>query len=83
MNKTEPSQNTRESTVKRKTESLVIDLQEETFRAGYREGRIEARISMIRRMRQIGMNWKTIEQITGLNRDDYRDLQELWPEQKQ
>lgn len=57
--------------------------QMDTFRAGYREGRIEARISMIRRMRRMGLEWKHIEMITGLGREDYRDLQSYWPEQVQ
>lgn len=66
---------------KTEIESMLTEIRQETFRAGYREGRIEARISIIRRMRRIGMEWPMIEQITGLNWQDYRDLQEYWPAQ--
>ena len=59
------------------------NFQMDTFRAGYREGRIEARVSMIRRMRRMGLEWKHIEMITGIGWEDYRDLRDFWPEQAQ
>ena len=64
-----------------KIESLLAEIRQETFRSGYREGRIEARISIVRRMRRMGMEWSLIEQVTGLNWKDYRDLRKYWPGQ--
>lgn len=63
---------------KAKIESLITEIREQTFRTGYLEGRIEARVSMIGRMRKMGMGWTEIEQITGLGREDYQELHTYW-----
>lgn len=64
-----------------KIEALLSEIRQETFCMGYREGRIEARVSIIRRMRRLGIKWPMIEQITGMNWKDYRDLRKYWPRQ--